>query len=302
MPTSLEELYDKASAKAKAALAYTVVVGVEGDSTIHWSYAKRADDVTTETGIGDDLVTSFAGSVLGVDGTFSCDGTGCTAPTPDADDGSISNNETGWSFAPTDPGAMLQVKDTAYLSFGWWLNEMGTDGAYVFDAFAKVEGMDANELSGDDVLDGSATYKGGAAGKYAMQSTTDDSASGGHFTASATLTANFDADLNPGDENDENGVSIGGAITGFMTGDVSRPNWKVTLTAPAATATVGPITGAATTWKTGGAVDGMGEWSANFYGTEDDTMHPMAATGEFNAAIGGDDDIARISGAFAATK
>ena len=36
--------------------------------------------------------------------------------------------------------------------------------------------------------------------------------------------------------------------------------------------------------------------------TEDDTMHPMAATGEFNAAIGGDDDIARISGAFGATK
>ena len=35
---------------------------------------------------------------------------------------------------------------------------------------------------------------------------------------------------------------------------------------------------------------------------EDDTMHPMAATGEFNAAIGGLDDIARISGAFAATK
>ena len=31
------------------------------------------------------------------------------------------------------------------------------------------------------------------------------------------------------------------------------------------------------------------------------TMHPMAAIGEFNAAIGGG-DIARISGAFAATK
>ena len=68
-----------------------------------------------------------------------------------------------------------------------------------------------------------------------MQSTTDDSASGGHFTAAATLTANFDA-------NTETvmavrfptklGVSIGGAITDFMTGDVSRPNWKVTLKCP----------------------------------------------------------------------
>ena len=42
-------------------------------------------------------------------------------------------------------------------------------------------------------VSGSATYRGAAAGKYAIQSTTDDSASGGHFTAAATLTANFDA-------------------------------------------------------------------------------------------------------------
>ena len=75
--------------------------------------------------------------------------------------------------------------------------------------------------------------RGGAAGKFAMQSVTDDSASGGHFTASATLTANFDANTAVDEPNaDELGVSIGGAITDFMTGDVSRPNWKVTLTAP----------------------------------------------------------------------
>ena len=42
-------------------------------------------------------------------------------------------------------------------------------------------------------VEGSATYKGGAAGKYAILSTTDESASGGHFTANATLRANFDA-------------------------------------------------------------------------------------------------------------
>ena len=133
-----------------------------------------------------------------------------------------------------------------------------------------------------------------------MQSTTDDSASGGHFTASATLTANFDASTDPVTI-DEDGVSIGGTITDFMTGAVSRPNWKVTLTTPDTTV-VGPITGAAATtvWATGGAVDGEGTWSANFYG-EDDDDHPTAATGEFNAAIGGG-DIARISGAFAATK
>ena len=55
-----------------------------------------------------------------------------------------------------------------------------------------VWGMPVTDRAAETV-EGSATYKGGAAGKYAMQSTTDDSASGGHFTAAATLTANFDA-------------------------------------------------------------------------------------------------------------
>ena len=294
VPTSLDDLYARASGLPKAAQTYSVTDDGTG-STIDWSDATRADDVTTETGTNNDQVTSFAGSVRGVDGTFSCTGTTCDAPTPV--DGAITSNQI-WSFAPDDPGAMIQVKDTAYVSFGWWLNAMGTEGDYEFDAFASATGMDANTGAGS-ALEGSATYKGGAAGKFAMQSTTDDSASGGHFTAAATLTANFDADSGG---NDENGVSIGGAITDFMTGDVSRPNWKVTLTAPDATDNVGPIADAVATWKTGGAVDGTGNWSANFYGAEDDTMHPTAATGEFDAAIGGNDDIARISGAFAATK
>ena len=190
-------------------------------------------------------------------------------PGADPTTGVLSSQETGWEFAPTDSGAMINVKDTAYLTFGWWLNAMGTEGAYEFDAFARANDMTAHAVMAE--LDGSATYRGGAAGKYAMQSTTDDSASGGHFTAAATLTANFDADFTPDPDeennvNDELGVSIGGTITDFMTGDVSRPNWKVTLTAPTASENVEKITGAETVWKTGGAVDGMGTWSANFYG------------------------------------
>ena len=298
-------LYTKASAGPNAPENYTMSNdgGTDALPTIRWSDATRNDDaeqVDRSGDSGDDVVTTFAGSVRGVDGTFSCTGTSCALPT--LEEGVLSSDNV-WSFAPTDPGAMIHVKDTAYVSFGWWLNAMGTDGDdYEFDAFASAPGMTANMLMGD-ALEGSATYKGGAAGKFAMQSTTDDSASGGHFTASATLTANFDANFSATDgDNDEDGVSIGGVITNFMTGDMSRPNWKVTLTAPAATNMVAPITGAATVWKTGGAVDGTGEWSANFYGVEKDTMHPMAATGEFDAAIGGDDNIARISGAFGATK
>ena len=145
----------------------------------------------------------------------------------------VVSGDGDWTFTPTDPNGTIDVPDPAYVSFGWWLNAMGTMGAYDFDAFASVEGMGDARIVAAAVSEGSATYKGAAAGKYAMQSTSDDSASGGHFTAAATLTANFDADTgtDPNEPNDV-GVSIGGSIDNFMTGDVSRPNWKVTLTAP----------------------------------------------------------------------
>ena len=44
---------------------------------------------------------------------------------------------------------------------------------------------------------GTATYEGAAAGKYALPNTATDTYEGGHFTARATLTADFDVDNTP---------------------------------------------------------------------------------------------------------
>ena len=311
---TIGSLYRSASDLGEPTAHYRVAVSVEsGLEDILWADAKRADEDSATTGGGADAVTTFAGSVRGLAGTFSCMGD-CTVPTENATTGDLADFGTAaWTFTPTDPNGTIDVPNPAYVSFGWWLNEMGTEGAYEFDAFASVEGMTANMGMGGD-LKGSATYKGGAAGKWAMQSTSDDSASGGHFTANATLTANFDANLNAAaGTNDELGISIGGTINNFMTGDDSRPNWKVTLSYDHTDTdgvqpleNVGPINGvrATTKWETGGAVDGKGTWNANFYGAvtgTTDTGHPTAVVGEFNAAIGGG-EIARISGGFGATK
>ena len=46
-------------------------------------------------------------------------------------------------------------------------------------------------------LRGTATYKGAAAGKYAIPSTDADTYEGGHFTAMATIEADFDVDNTP---------------------------------------------------------------------------------------------------------
>ena len=309
---SLSGVYAASSDPGEPAV-YSVVAEVgEDDHDIPWADAKRTDANSAITGAGDTQVTKFSGTVRGVPGTFSCTET-CTPPVPEANTGALTSDET-WAFAPTDPFATVDVEDTAYVSFGWWLKAALGGTGYEFDAFTSTAaGMMPNSGRGD-ALEGSATYKGGAAGKWAMVSTTDDRAEGGHFTARATLVANFDADsdgvLTPNEAREVDGVSIRGTIDNFVTGgDTSRDTWKVTLM-PVDTDTIDglqtptqvvPITAGVTEWTTGGALKGAGSWTANFYGTEAETNHPMAATGEFDAAIGGG-EVARVSGAFAATK
>ena len=219
---------------------------------------------------------------------FSCSGSNdvaCTAPVR-ITDGSVTVGDSpgDWQFAPTDPDGTIDVPDDdGYVQFGWWLNMKGKDVEDGFEvqtfAIASADGYDAFvELDGDaDAAVGSATYTGGAAGKWAIASTTEDSTEGGHFTATATLGVNFDANLGAVDGTvDKDGVSVSGTINKFMTGNVSRPDWTVTLTYDAtldvdnlpATQGVNPgmsLTpmimgvGATTKWETGGAVDGTGD-------------------------------------------
>ena len=136
-------------------------------------------------------------------------------------------------------------------------------------------------------------------------------ATGGHFTATATIGVDFDADRTPTTSgNDEEGITVSGMITDFMTG-TTRRGWRVNLIAdndsdPAndlvplesLTATVGQ--NLRSTWKTGGAVDGTGTWDATFHGSDEDTGHPLAVVGTFNAEIAGG-TVGRIQGAFGAT-
>ena len=173
-------------------------------------------------------------------------------------------------------------------------------------------------------LRGSATYKGAAAGKYAIASISSDMHEGGHFTAMATLTADFDADNDAGTAgNDRAGIALGGMIDNFMTGDVNRPDWMVKLMADGGTAdgmqpvaNLGSGSGGAledtdaadpltTEWSTGGAAKGTGKWTVMFYGGAD-TALPTAVVGEFNAHIGTDDAdagaVGRLQGAFGANK
>ena len=237
-----------------------------------------------------------------------------------------------WAFVP-DEGASLYTDDTSHLTFGWWLDkDAGGNPANVrLVSDAVGLGLDrTDESTAGSALRGSATYKGAAAGKYAMASATADTYEGGHFTAMATLVVDFDADLLPTGAdglaeagNDRNGIALSGMIDNFMTGDTSRPDWMVKLMADNDINTAGmqPLMtlvddadnltagrGMMTEWSTGAAAKGTGNWTATWSDgrTGEDitdavtnTAHPMAVRGTFGASIGA---AARLEGAFGANK
>ena len=307
-------LYSATSAPGKPK-TYTVGDDAAGNINVPWTKVTRPDNNEEIDRSGALPVTTFAGSVTGLAGVFSCTGADCMAPARETN-GSVpeATAATGWKFAPTDPNGTIDVPDDdGYVQFGWWLNMKGKDLEDGFEVQTFASATDYavidTALKGETVT-GSATYTGGAAGKWAIASTTEDTTDGGHFTATATLGVDFD--VNTAAENEtanKMGVSVSGMITDFMTGDVSRPNWKVTLTLDNNAEAPGvqpddelPAMVAGTTkWTTGGAVDGTGDWTGNFHGSEKVTTHPMAVVGTFDAAIASG-DVGWIRGAYGATK
>ena len=291
------------------------------------------------------------------------DGTVSVTATTTADDDGASvaatpgeNTFGAWTFVP-DYGVPLRATSENYLTFGWWLMKDAGGNPADFLAFATgtrlgVVRAAANSSGGatpaatlpvptsgvfrdgatvhtsGTTIRGSATYSGAAAGQYAMASATADSYEGGQFTADATLTVDFDADLD-GNSNTTadatSGVALSGVIDNFMTGSTARPDWMVNLMVDnddnnfnAVTPTMWLVQNPAatpaderrmlTTWSTGAAAEGEGTWSATWYGgvgvnaagnAIDGVGAPDAVIGMFDASIG---DAARLQGSFGAMK
>ena len=140
-----------------------------------------------------------------------------------------------------------------------------------------------------NLLNGTATYSGGAVGKYALSSSTGDTNAAGHFTADATLEANFTAN------------SITGTVNNFMGADGKSRAWSVELQKAgiAAAGTISQTSSNHTVWTIGGvAADASGEWSGNFYENGDDGV-PAIATGTFYTEYGSG---GKMVGAFGVNK
>ena len=159
------------------------------------------------------------GTLQGAPGEYRC----TTGPCSSTNDGSGSPSALAgtWHFKP-DTGAMVSQPDANYLYYGWWVRKDKDGMPTAASAFAGVAG-DIDPISaatGTDTLaiTGSATYTGGAAGKFAISNPLDGTGDGGHFTADATLNAKFGGD----------GAGISGMLDNFMANDKSVP-WSIAL-------------------------------------------------------------------------
>ena len=243
---------------------------------------------------------TIPGSYYGVAGTYACN------PTVDADGCRVNRAEGGytlvltgdgggaWTFTASDPEARVtEMPDNAYASYGWWLHKSEDGLTFTASTFTDNKGDAPTDLA-IATLSGTATYMGGAAGKYALSSSTGGTNDAGHFTARAMLSATFGADH-----------KIEGTIDMFMGADGMARDWSVKLMESAVSDT-GMIAGDGTAGNTdaqmtewtidGTAANEGGQWMGNLQEAGDDGV-PMVATGTFYSVFGGD---GKMVGAFGA--
>ena len=189
---------------------------------------------------------------------------------------------------------MINVPDSDYLNFGWWLNKKA-DGTYDFQTFAGSTGFATGSGNVTNAMEGSAVYNGKAAGLYVVKDVSGGqvtSATHGEFTANAMLTANFFGANDAGE--------ISGSIDGFKNAaGESMAGWSVMLKQAALTDASDVFSGS-TSGSLGGGT-GMGSWEGMFHGSNDETggdARPTHVTGRFDAHFPG----AHVAGAFGAKK
>ena len=253
------------------------------------------------------------GTYDGAPGEFRCTDAAPCLSTNDGK-GSPSGLTGTWHFKP-DAGAMVSRPDPSYLYYGWWLRKDKDGIAEMASAFHGVGGTEeiAALTVKPNVLTGSATYSGGAAGKFAINNPLGGS-DAGHFTADVELTAKFGA-ITP----DANNGGISGMVTNFMANDKAVP-WSVELQHTPWTAASDAFMTAAddvqgtkddeskgTVWSIdGNAAPESGKWSGQMYDempggapSGDGSTVPTTVTGKFQSMFG---STHTMVGAFGANK
>ena len=243
---------------------------------------------THEPGAGGTVLVE--GLFDGAPGTYVCtpaDGGACTSSIKSGGGYDLTG---GWKFVPA-AGALVPEPDGEYQYFGLWLRELGD--VYTLGVFHGGDGGAADEFADLAALQGRASYRGPAAGKFAILRQLGE-AEAGDFTATARLAVDFGDGTEPG--------TVTGEIDGFMVGGRAK-DWEVEL-GSAAIGTHGAIASggsetALTRWTIGDSTaETTATWSGRFHDADQDRT-PVVATGVFEAVHG---TIGRMTGAFGTTR
>ena len=241
---------------------------------------------------GTDGLVQVMGSFDGAPGAYVCtaslDGA-CTSSVKHG--GGYALTGGTWKFVPGED-ATVRPRDAEFQYFGWWQRKTGD--SYAVAAFHAGEGGAQDEFEGLAALQGPATYRGPAVGKFALRPQISEPTAG-DFTATATLTVDFGDGAATG--------TVKGTVDGFTANGVRMPTWSVELGA-AGIGSDGAIAGNGI--QTAGTVWSIGEnpstrtstWSGQFHDVGGDRV-PATATGRFEASY---DGIGRMVGAFGAAR
>ena len=270
--------------------------------------AAVADNEDTDE---DETVAAFETDATfdGAEGTLKCADTSPCTVTLDGD-GKITAFGNGWEFTP-DPKVTVDVDDDDYLHYGFWLQRTtDADGNDTYDEVQTFADSSVDATGSVAQVTGSATYDGGAVGVYVRETykTSDgsvDTATSGHFSADASLTATFGQVNNAADVG-----TIAPSMLNTLTGTINNFElqhgeenaWSVNLQ--------GAIDTGDGTVEDGTANGGgdPGTFSATFHGLAtmpdpDDAVAtvptaPHTVVGEFNANFGN----GTAAGGFGATR
>ena len=280
-------------------------------------YNQSAGVQTFDKG-SNDIAAKIDGSYHGVSGTYSCApgaNTKCAVrpvangfelgQVADSDGLFAAATEGGtWTFKPDNGETRVtDSADPAYASYGWWIKKSADGKTYTASAFSAHKSA-APDASIGGLVTGTATYTGGAAGHYALHSSTGGMNDAGNFTARATLNADFKDD------------KISGTLDNFIGDDGMSRNWSVKLN-EAGLAANGNIPGSAggvtinaenphvgTVWTIGDNAAGKsGQWLGSLHDTatskEDPSGVPKYGVGTFYTEHG---NSGKMVGGFGVTK
>ena len=144
---------------------------------------------------------------------------------------------------------------TTMLIYGYWVREFDGGDENWFDVRPWSDIRQSRVTHANGVAKakttGTATYRGGTAGMYSLYRHNTAGSSSGHYTADATLEADF-----------ANGGNVSGELTNFMS-EGQAMNWKVELLESSNFVNKDPISRARAGSNSGFAIDGSNHGFSN---------------------------------------